>query len=91
MSDVNPERDNLAERLDDVLRRFERRGGDLNKLAHDCGGHTRADFLRWRKGTTIPGEVLVALIDELPTHLANELIGTTQYRLAHKIAMVREA
>lgn len=68
-------KDNLAAELDSVLRHFEREGGDLNKLARDVG-EDRADLNRWRKGTTLPGHVLVALQDELPLHLASRLTGS---------------
>lgn len=86
MSHCNKERENLAERLATVLRRFEREGGDISKLAKDVGDHDRADLRRWANGTTLPGEVLIALMAELPRHLADHLVGSTGLRLVAKDA-----
>lgn len=85
MSGNSAAQQNLADRLDDALRRYEREGGDLNKLAERVG-QERRDLTRWRQGTTLPGHVLIALIDELPRHLADHLIGATRLRLASKDA-----
>lgn len=86
MSGIPAERQNLAERLGDVLRRFEREGGDIARLANAVGGHERRDLMRWANGTTMPAEVLVALLDELPRHHADHLIGATSLRLVSKEA-----
>lgn len=83
MSGNCAEQQNLAERLADVLRRLEREGGDVNKLAGKIG-QERRDLTRWANGTTLPAHVLVALLDELPRHLADHLIGTTRLRLVSK-------
>ena len=80
MPGISAEQQNLAERLGDVLRRFAREGGDMTRLERNIG-HTRRDFNRWAKDTTMPAHVLLALLDELPRHLANELIGSTGLRL----------
>lgn len=64
---------------------MERDGGmdDLHALARKVGEELR-DLRRWAKGTTLPGHVLVALLDELPRHHADFLIGGTQLRLVAK-------
>lgn len=71
---------NLADRLADVLRKMERDGEDVHALARKVG-EERRDLLRWANGTTMPAHVLVALLDELPRHHADYLIGGTQLRL----------
>lgn len=83
MSGIPAERQNLADRLDNVLRRFEREGGDIHRLASDVG-HEARDLRRWAGGTTMPAEVLVALLGELPRHLADLLIGATSLRLVRR-------
>jgi len=76
---------NLADRLAEVLRKLERDGGveALHVLARKVGEELR-DLRRWAKGTTLPGHVLIALLDELPRHHADYLIGATQLRLVNK-------
>lgn len=85
MSGIPAERQNLADRLGDVLRKLEREGGDINRLAASVG-QERRDLMRWSKGTAMPAEVLIALIDELPRHHADHLIGATALRLVSKEA-----
>lgn len=70
----------LAERLGNVIRRFEHEGGDLDDLAASVG-ETGRDLRRWADGTKLPGHVLSALLGELPRHLADELIRPTGLRL----------
>jgi hypothetical protein len=70
----------LAERLGNVLRRFEHEGGSVERLA-DRVGETARDLRRWAEGTKLPGHVLTALLGELPRHLADELIRPTGLRL----------
>lgn len=74
---------NLADRLAEVLRKLKRGGEDLQELARKVGEEVR-DLNRWARGTTLPGHVLVALLDELPRHYADYLIGTTDLRLVNK-------
>lgn len=81
----NKEQHNLAERLATVLRRYEREGGNLSELASAIGQETR-DLRRWANGTTIPGHILIALMAELPRHLADYLIGNSGLRLVSKDA-----
>lgn len=83
MSGIPAERQNLADRLATALRRFEREGGDIGKLAAAVG-QERRDLMRWASGVTMPAEVLVALLDELPRHLADHLIGATALRLVSR-------
>ena len=79
---------NLADRLAEVLRKMERDGENLHALARKARkvGEELRDLRRWARGTTLPGHVLVALLDELPRHHADYLIGATQFRLAAKDA-----
>lgn len=74
---------NLASRLAEVLRKMERDGDDLHALARKVG-EERRDLMRWASGTTMPSHVLIALLDELPRHHADYLIGQTQYRLVSR-------
>lgn len=75
-----PSKHHLAERLGNVLRRFELEGGAIEVLARKVG-ETPRDLRRWADGVTLPGHVLVALLGELPRHLADELIRPTGLRL----------
>lgn len=70
----------LAERLANVLRRFEHEGGAIEALARAVG-ETPRDLRRWADGVTLPGHVFCALLGELPRHLADELIRPTGLRL----------
>ncbi len=70
----------LAERLANVLRRFEHEGGAIEVLARAVG-ETPRDLRRWAEGVTLPGHVAIALLGELPRHLADELIRPTGLRL----------
>lgn len=70
----------LAERLANVLRRFEHEGGEIEALARAVGETTRS-LRRWANGDTLPGHVAIALLGELPRHLADELIRPTGLRL----------
>lgn len=70
----------LAERLANVLRRFEHEGGAIETLARAVG-ETPRDLRRWADGVTLPGHVFCALLGELPRHLADELIRPTGLRL----------
>jgi hypothetical protein len=70
----------LAERLGNVLRRFEHEGGVIEALARAVG-ETPRDLRRWADGVTLPGHVLCALLGELPRHLADELIRPSGLRL----------
>lgn len=70
----------LAERLANVLRRFEHEGGQIEALARAVG-ETPRDLRRWADGVTLPGHVAFALLGELPRHLADELIRPTGLRL----------
>lgn len=83
MSAISASQQNLADRLSDVLRKMERDGEDLHALARKVG-EERRDLVRWAGGTTMPAHVLVALLDELPRHHADHLIGHTQLRLVNK-------
>jgi len=83
MPDNSRSQQNLAKRLDDILRKMKRDGDDIDALAHSVGEEAR-DLRRWAKGTTLPGHVLIALIDELPRHHADHLIGGTQLRLVNR-------
>jgi hypothetical protein len=74
---------NLAERFATVLRRFEHEGGNVHALAEKVGEEAR-DLHRWADGTKLPGHVLVALLGELPRHLADYLIATSRLRLVCK-------
>lgn len=85
MSHGNAEQQNLAERLTTVLRRFKREDGNINKLAENVGCDLR-DLTRWANGTTLPGHILIALLDELPRHLADHMIGASGFRLVSKEA-----
>ena len=73
----------LAERLGNVLRRFEHEGGSVDDLAQRVG-ETARDLRRWAEGTKLPGHVLSALLGELPRHLADELIRPTGLRLVSR-------
>lgn len=75
---------NLAERLSEVLRKLER-DGELQSVARKVDEDVR-DLRRWARGATLPGHVLIALLDELPRHHADYLIGGTQLRLVSKDA-----
>jgi len=66
----------LADRLGNVLRRFEHEGGSIEALAERVG-ETGRDLRRWAQGTRLPGHVFCALLGELPLHLANLLIRPT--------------
>jgi hypothetical protein len=70
----------LADRLGNVLRRFEHEGGSVDDLAGRVG-ETGRDLRRWAEGTKLPGHVLAMLLGELPRHLADELIRPTGLRL----------
>jgi hypothetical protein len=70
----------LAERLANVLRRFEHEGRAIEALARAVG-ETPRDLRRWADGVTLPGHVPCALLGELPRHLADELIRPTGLRL----------
>lgn len=74
---------NLAQRLSTALRRFEHEGGHLHTLAEKVGEDAR-DLRRWADGTKLPAHVLVALLGELPRHLADYLIGASGLRLICK-------
>lgn len=73
---------NLADRLAEVVRKLDR-DGQLHDIARKVDEDAR-DLRRWAKGTTLPGHVLVALLDELPRHHADYLIGGTSLRLVSK-------
>lgn len=75
-----PSKHFLAERLANVLRRFEHEGGVIEALARAVG-ETPRDLRRWADGVTLPGHVFCALLGELPRHLADELIRPTGLRL----------
>lgn len=75
-----PSKHYLAERLANVLRRFEHEGGAIEALARAVG-ETPRDLRRWADGVTLPGHVFCALLGELPRHLADELIRPTGLRL----------
>lgn len=75
-----PSKHYLAERLANVLRRFEHEGGAIEALARAVG-ETPRDLRRWAEGVTLPGHVFCALLGELPRHLADELIRPTGLRL----------
>jgi hypothetical protein len=75
-----PSKHYLAERLGNVLRRFEHEGGAIEALARAVG-ETPRDLRRWADGVTLPGHVFCALLGELPRHLADELIRPTGLRL----------
>lgn len=70
----------LAARFATVLRRFEAEGGNIHALADSLGEEAR-DLRRWADGTKMPGHVLMALLGELPRHLADYLIVPTALRL----------
>lgn len=74
------EQQSFADTLANVLRRFEREGGDLGNLARRIG-QERRDLKRWADGTAMPAHVLIALLHELPRHLADALIAATGLRL----------
>lgn len=74
---------NLADRLGNVIRRFEHEGGDVSRLAEKVGEEPR-DLRRWADGTKIPGHVLIALLGELPRHLADELVKPSGLRLVSR-------
>ncbi|MFC0204709.1 hypothetical protein [Novosphingobium soli] len=80
MASNSASQQDLADRLSEVLRKLSRDGVDLHVLARKVG-EERRDLLRWAGGTTMPAHVLVALLDELPRHHADYLIGATQLRL----------
>ncbi|MBB4856991.1 hypothetical protein HNO88_000288 [Novosphingobium chloroacetimidivorans] len=82
MTDSNKAQHNLAERLAEVVRKLER-AGELQEIARRVDQEVR-DLRRWASGTTLPGHVLVALLDELPRHHADYLIGNTRLRLTCK-------
>jgi len=84
MADNAKSQQNLADRLSEVVRKLER-DGELPAIARKVGEEVR-DLRRWAKGTTLPGHVLVALLDELPRHHADYLIGNTGLRLVSKDA-----
>ncbi len=75
----------LAERLANVLRRFEHEGGCLADIAQKCGEEPR-DLRRWAEGTKMPAHVLSLLLGELPRHLADRLIQPTGLRLVARDA-----
>lgn len=75
-----PSKHYLAERLANVLRRFEHEGGVIEALARSVG-ETPRDLRRWAEGVTLPGHVFCALLGELPRHLADELIRPSGLRL----------
>ena len=79
MSGIPAERQHFAERLATVLRRFEREGGDIPALAEKIG-HERRDLNRWAQGTAMPADIMLALVAELPRHLADFLIKPTGLR-----------
>ena len=70
----------FADRFASVLRTFEREGGDIHRLA-DCVSEEVRDLRRWADGTKMPAHVLLALIGELPRHLADMLIRPSGLRL----------
>lgn len=77
---------NLAECFANVLRTYEREGGDIYKLADSVSEEVR-DLRRWADGTKMPGHVLLALIGELPRHLADRMIRATGLRLVSQDAL----
>jgi hypothetical protein len=85
MADNSRSQQNLADRLAEILRKMERDGEDIHALARKVG-EERRDLMRWAGGTTLPGHVLIALLDELPRHYADFLIGGTRLRLVCKEA-----
>jgi hypothetical protein len=71
----------FADRLGNALRRAEAEGfGDKAHFANKIGEEAR-DLLRWSQGTKMPAHALVALLGELPRHLADELIKPSGLRL----------
>jgi len=84
MASSSASQHDLAERLSEVVRKLDR-DGQLQAIARKVDEDVR-DLRRWAKGTTLPGHVLVALLDELPRHHADHLIGGTQFRLAAREA-----
>lgn len=82
MASICAAQQDLGDRLSEVIRKLTR-DGQLNALARKVGEDVR-DLRRWAKGTTLPGHVLIALLDELPRHHADYLIGNTQLRLVSK-------
>lgn len=84
MASICAAQQDLAERLSEIIRKLAR-DGQLNAIARKVGEDVR-DLRRWAKGTTMPGHVLLALLDELPRHHADALIGGTQLRLVSRDA-----
>jgi hypothetical protein len=74
---------NFAERFATALRRFEHEGGNIHSLAEKVDEDVR-DLRRWADGTKMPAHVLVALLGELPRHLADKLIRPSGLRLICK-------
>ncbi|AOR77203.1 hypothetical protein BES08_10915 [Novosphingobium resinovorum] len=85
MAGISASQQNLADRLAEVVRKIERAGGSeaVHDLARKVDEEAR-DIRRWARGTTLPGHVLVALLDELPRHYADFLIGGTSLRLVER-------
>ncbi|KPH67540.1 hypothetical protein ADT71_02240 [Novosphingobium sp. ST904] len=74
----------MANRLADVLRKMKRSNvQSLPALARSIGEEVR-DLTRWSTGVAMPAHVLVALLDELPRHHADHLLGGTQLRLVNR-------
>lgn len=76
----------LAERFRSVLRTFEFEGGCAQELAENVGEEVR-DLRRWADGTKMPSHVMLALLAELPRHLADRLIKPTGLRLVSQDAV----
>jgi hypothetical protein len=84
MSHVTDSKQDLAERLADVLRKMKRSNvQSVPALARKIGEEVR-DLTRWSNGVSMPAHVLVALLDELPRHHADHLLGGTQLRLVNR-------
>lgn len=75
----------FAARFATILRRFEHEGGNVQALAESVGEEVR-DLRRWADGTKMPAHVLVALLGELPRHLADYLMQPTGLRLVARDA-----
>ena len=80
MSDNAATQQNLCLRFATVLRRLELEGGSIHKLA-DALGEDARDLRRWADGTKMPGHITLALLGELPRHLADYLLAPTGLRL----------
>lgn len=74
---------NLAERFASVLLAFEFEGGDVHELAERVGEEVR-DLRRWADGTKMPAHVFLALVANMPRHLADRLIKPTGLRLVSR-------